>query len=90
VRSSRDWQGTSGKGKGHPIMMHPMLTSDVAKAQREQLLREAHREQLAAEVLAAHDPREAMDCRRLVTRLVASAHALLRVHGEAVPAERRW
>jgi len=88
VRSSRDWQGTSGKGKGHPIMMHPMLTADVAKAQRQQLLREAHREQLAAEVLAP-DPRQEADRPRLVTRWVASAHACLRLHGEAVPAEGR-
>jgi hypothetical protein len=70
-------------------MMHPMLTSDGAKAQREQLLREAQREQLAAEVLAAHDPREAMDCRRLVAKVVASVHACLRVPGEAAPAAGR-
>ena len=70
-------------------MMHPMLTSEVAKAQREQLLREAQREQLAAEVLA-HDPLQEADRPRLVTRVVAAAHAFLRVHGEAAPAEGRW
>ena len=81
-------QGASGKGKG-TTMMHPMLTSEVAKAQREQLLREAHREQLAAEALA-HDPHQEADRPRLMTRWVASAHALLRVHGETAPAEGRW
>jgi hypothetical protein len=65
-------------------MMNPMLTADVAKAHRQQLLREAHREQLAAEVLA-HDPRQEADRPRLVTRWVASAQERLRVHGEAAP-----
>jgi hypothetical protein len=70
-------------------MMNP-LTVDVAKAHRQQLLREAQREQLAAEVLA-HDPRqEAQERPRLVARLVATAQAFLRVHGEAVPATGRW
>jgi hypothetical protein len=36
-------------------MMNP-FTSDVAKAHREDLLQEAHRERLAAEALAARDP----------------------------------
>ncbi len=70
-------------------MMNPMLTSEVAKAHRQQLLLEAHREQLAAEALA-QDPHQEVDRPRLVTRWVASAHALLRVHGEAVPATGRW
>jgi hypothetical protein len=69
-------------------MMHPMLTSDVAKAQREQLLREAHRAQLAAAVLA-RDPRQEANRPRLVARVVASVHACLRLQGEAVPAEGR-
>ncbi|HEX9069951.1 MAG TPA: hypothetical protein VF807_14350 [Ktedonobacterales bacterium] len=69
-------------------MMHPMLTADMAKAYREQLLREARREQLAAAVLA-RDPRQDADRPRSVTRVVALAHACLRLHGEAVPAERR-
>jgi hypothetical protein len=73
-----------GKGKG-TTMMHPLLTSEMAKAHREDLLREAQREQLAAEVLA-HDPRQAAADR---PRLVASAQAFLRVHGAAVPAEGR-
>jgi hypothetical protein len=68
-------------------MMNP-LTVDVAKAHRQQLLREAQREQLAAEVLA-HDPRQEADRPRLVTRWVASAQAFLRVHGEAAPATGR-
>jgi hypothetical protein len=37
-------------------MMNPWPTSDVAKAHREDLLHEAHRERLAAEALAARDP----------------------------------
>jgi hypothetical protein len=67
-------------------MMHPMLTADVAKAHRQQLLREAQREQLAAEALA-RDPRQEADRPRPETRWVASAPAC--VHGQAVPAEGR-
>jgi hypothetical protein len=70
-------------------MMHPLLTSEVAKAHREHLLREAQREQLAAEVLAP-DPRQEADRPRLVARVVASAQACLRLHGEATPATGRW
>jgi hypothetical protein len=71
-------------------MMHPMLTSDMAKAHREQLLREAQREQLAAEVLGQDPRQEAADRPRLVTWLVTTAQAFLGVHGAAVPAEGRW
>jgi hypothetical protein len=36
--------------------MTNLFTSDMAKTHREELLREAHRERLAAEALAARDP----------------------------------
>ena len=67
-------------------MMNPMITSEVAKAHREQLRREAFRERRVTEALAC-DAREAMDRPRLVTRLVVAAHAFLRVQGETAPAE---
>ena len=69
--------------------MNPMITVEVAKAHRADLLREAHHERLAAEAMAARDPREAMNQPWLVTRLVAAAHVFLRVTGKAAPVEGR-
>lgn len=67
-------------------MNNPMFTSAVAKAHREDLLREAHRERQVTEALA-RDSGDAADRQRLLTRLVATAQPFLRVAGKAAPAE---
>ena len=71
-------------------MINPMLTSGMAKAHREDLLREAYHERLATEALAARDPDHDTYRLPLVMRpLVTSAHAFLHVAGQAAPIERR-